>query len=292
MTSQAEAGALPFAGNDLVYLVPPARARTDGTDSDSEQPQIVLILGWMGAELNHLKRISATHSKMYPAAMQFIVLSDSESTVGSKAYNLKRIRPVADFIREHAFGGLDHPSILFHVFSGGGTSQLIWLSQIFNTILPKAELGLARPTAVVILDSTPGAFHHHQYILGNTLALPSGPRRTLVALRSSARWAVMSAWWALSGSQSTHSFIRDGLNNPGLLAWINDDALRVYIYSDEDEVADMNEVASHAADARRKGLRVQEELFSRSGHVRHAAKDPKRYWAIVNGAWRDARAKL
>ncbi|KAJ7214329.1 hypothetical protein GGX14DRAFT_563145 [Mycena pura] len=281
---------VPFAGSDLVYFISPRP--TEGK-AYSEQPKIVVIIGWMGAEFSHLKHFSATHSRMYPSAMQFVILAESESAVGSRAYNLKRMRPVAEFFRKQCLEGTEPPSILFHLFSGGGVSQLIWLSHIFNATLFKRELGSPRPPVVLIFDSTPGAYHRHQYILGTTLTLSSGPRRTFVALRGSARWAVMSTWWALSGSQSTHSFIRDNLNDPGLLGWINHDALRVYIYSDADEVAERDEVARHAQEARMKGFWVKEQVFRGSGHVRHAAKDSRRYWATVDGAWRDAvHAKL
>ncbi|KAF7293848.1 hypothetical protein HMN09_01180800 [Mycena chlorophos] len=271
----------------LAYIIQPSSTHAQ-RGASSPEPQVIFIFAWMGAPLNQLKGISKIHAALHPNAVQFIVLSDMDSITGSRGYNLERLRPVAAFIRSHAFREDRAPSAVFQVFSGGGAAQLVWLSSLFNsesTLQVPASSRACSP-AVLILDSTPGSFYRGDYVTATLLSRPSlaqssRARTALTALGLSARWAVMSAWWRLPGRQSTHTFIREGLNDPALLRWINPagDVPRVYIYSDTDEVTRMAHVLQHASEAKKAGV-----------------SDGERYRAILAREWRDAaggiRAKL
>lgn len=65
------------------------------------------------------------------------------------------------------------------------------------------------------------------------------------------------------------------------------EAKRVYIYSDVDDMAPWNDIEDHAAEAKEKGFNVGVEKFVGSGHVAHVrVGNGERYWGIVDGLWK------
>jgi hypothetical protein len=56
---------------------------------------------------------------------------------------------------------------------------------------------------------------------------------------------------------------------------------RCYIYSDTDDLVDLRDVESHAANTEAEGWTVRRELFKNSPHVGHMRAEPDRYWGIV-----------
>lgn len=51
----------------------------------------------------------------------------------------------------------------------------------------------------------------------------------------------------------------------------------MYIYSKEDKMVDFTDISDHATEARRRGWRVEEEVFEGSAHCAHLGKDSRTY---------------
>ena len=69
--------------------------------------------------------------------------------------------------------------------------------------------------------------------------------------------------------------------------WLRKGAVRSYIYSDADGLCPAADIALHAMEAERLGLRVRNEVWVGSGHVAHMKLDPERYWNVVKETWEE-----
>ncbi|KAJ7255645.1 hypothetical protein C8J57DRAFT_1186301 [Mycena rebaudengoi] len=273
--------------NNLCHYIPPR----DGFKNGSNDPQLILIFGWMGAYLPQLMKYCAKYSNAYPSAGQVLIQSDVVAGItGIREVNLRRQRPILKLLSELGLFNEKPPRVLLHVFSGGGSSQLLWLALAIETMPLQAQTSCS-PTCLV-LDSTPGAFRHSDlrrvFLLGVT-----GFRRLAGETVASLVYCVLKASSAISGRPTTHDFIRDGLNNPQIFPWMDGTSPRLYLYSDGDQLVHFDDVRQHITAAKAKGLNVRAEEFVGSPHVQHSRMHPDRYWAAVHTAWGQAvRSKL
>ncbi|KAJ7444294.1 hypothetical protein FB451DRAFT_76333 [Mycena latifolia] len=276
---------IPERLRGISYSIPPKHS-----NGRLDDPQLILIFGWLGATLPHLMKYAATYSKAYPAAAQVVVLSDVVAAItGSRETNINRQRPIVEKLVQLGLLNETPPRLLLHVFSGGGASQLLWLALALKAVPPNH----ARKSATcLILDSTPGSFHHADLQRVLTVSL-KGLARYFMLGAASVLSLVLKARSVISGHPLVHNFIRDGLNNPKLLPWMDETVPRLYLYSDADQQSPVGAVQEHIAAAKKLGFNVREELFLGSPHVQHSKRDPIRYWGAVHSRWGEAvRAKL
>ncbi|KAJ6483682.1 hypothetical protein DFH09DRAFT_1211909 [Mycena vulgaris] len=279
----------PVRLSNIAYYIPPKRS-SGGLDD----PEVIIIFGWMGATFSQLMKHSAQHSKAYPAAAQVIIQSDIVTcAIGSKEVNVSRQRPVVEKLTKMGLFDERPPRLLLHVFSGGGAGQLCYLGLALRSVTPKA--GYIQPTTCLILDSSPGAFYMSDLQRATTFSLTGFSRLAGTAAASLMYMVMLKAAPAISGRPTFHDFVRDGLNNAKILYLMDRTTPRLYLYSDTDQVCLASDVKSHIAVAKEKGLNVREEGFSGSQHVLHARLYPERYWHALHSTWRDAvlvRSKL
>ncbi|KAJ7916251.1 hypothetical protein B0H13DRAFT_1609565 [Mycena leptocephala] len=183
------------------------------------------------------------------------------------------------------------PRMIIHVFSSGGSFQLLWLALALESTSPKPAQQ-TQPLTCLLFDSAPGSVHlaDVQHVL--TLSL-TGLKRLVGLAVASLIYTGAVTISMITGSPSLHNFIREGLNNPKIFPWMESTTPRLYLYSDADKFSLVSDVKAHIEAAKRKGLNVREEYFLGSQHVQHSGAYPEKYWGAVCSIWGDVvRSKL
>ncbi|KAJ7983177.1 hypothetical protein DFH06DRAFT_1172597 [Mycena polygramma] len=271
------------------YLGPNLKDLQLGGPND---PQLILLFGWLGAKLPQLMKYSTKYSEMYPAAAQVIIGADNVAAViGSRATNVKRQTPILEKLAQLGLFGENPPRVLIHIFSGGGAIQLLWLALAQKSRAPKLAQN-ARALACLVIDSAPGSFKHADARRTFTTGLTGFTKQVGLALASLVYIGGQTKSF-ITGTPSGHNFIRDGLNDPQIFPFMDSATPRLYLYSDSDRFSPVGSVKDHIEAAKQKGLNIQEEYFLGSPHVQHSRIYPDRYWDAVTARWGDTvRSKL
>lgn len=152
-----------------------------------------------------------------------------------------------------------------------------------------AEAITTYPANCLILDSLPGNAGFITSLRAFTAPIKSLPMKVLAAIPLSIIWFVLVGLASLIGKKDVIQILREELQRPDILPWMNTRTPRVYVYSKEDLMVPSYSVEEHIAVAKsHQGYPVTAEIFHRSPHVAHAKTDPERYWAIVRNAWAQA----
>lgn len=86
-----------------------------------------------------------------------------------------------------------------------------------------------------------------------------------------------------SGPYSVRVFLEPEIADPG--------ALRLFLYSKEDDLIYWEDLEANAAMARSKGYETVLERFEGSPHVGHMRAHPEQYWSAILRAWKQAVEK-
>ncbi|KAG1856125.1 hypothetical protein F4604DRAFT_1798866 [Suillus subluteus] len=127
---------------------------------DTTLPNVILIFGWMGAQLRHLQNYTHAYTKLYPNASQIVVRCNPDVFWTTTGTRQRRLMPVIDALEAlHCFppssSAQPPPRILTHVFSNGGSLQMTLLGHMLqrkygSTLIQRFT------TSALILDSVPG----------------------------------------------------------------------------------------------------------------------------------------
>ena len=169
--------------------------------------------------------------------------------------------------------------VLAHVFSNGGSHQLLHLAALF-----RARTGRALPLRGVVLDSCPGTGELVRSIRGLGTSLSALPLLQRWAAKFSlyTRFYVFGLLCKLLGRRNAVENARAGLNDAQL---VRAEARRAYVYSEGDNVVEAVDIKAHALEAEKKGFNVKKEVFENTVHVAHIRGDEQRYWGIVQQIW-------
>ncbi|KAF8207014.1 hypothetical protein K438DRAFT_1815535 [Mycena galopus ATCC 62051] len=264
-------------------LGPHAYIQRAASISSPSDPTVILIFGWMAAELSHLHKYTAKYREIYPNTTIILVRSPL-SFFWTSARQLKaRYVPVIAALE--ALECLhDRQRILTHSFSNGGAFHIVALA---NMLSQKTNQTFRSPSALII-DSAPG---------GHTLdkamrAVTSPIKNTLARLLASGVFVLYYFFrWTfghLLNKPNPVLAVMAALKNPRVLPWIDQRSPRLYIYSKVDEMVPSTDVEAHAAQSASEGLDVRKLRFEKSAHVSHARVYPEEYWATVKNLWADA----
>ncbi|KAJ7139634.1 hypothetical protein C8R44DRAFT_694210 [Mycena epipterygia] len=253
-------------------------------------PRLILIFGWMNGALVSVKKYASRYHAMYPYAVQLVVLSRSSASWTTKSANISGLLPAVEFLKKTDIFSSETPHILVHVFSNGGASQLILLSELLEKVSVQPSV---HPTACFILDSLPGSADLRAGLNSYTAAIQPFYLKILASIPLTVLYLVIMGTDFFTGRPNPARAILEGLDRPELLPGIGKTTPRTYIYSDADKIANLKYVEEHIGDAWGKGFNVAAERFNNSPHVGHAKQDAGRYWGIVSDAWQQAlKAKL
>lgn len=261
--------------------------------SDLEEPTLILIFGWMGAQLPHLQKYTTIYEDLYPEATKVVVRSESAFFFRRSSTNEANLQPVKAVLE--AEGCLNHseigpnPRVLVHSFSNGGAAQLVTLGRILASSYPLKPL-----TSAIVFDSAPG--RRKGSFCRGVNAFTAHMRNPILKALAKVSFAVffvfMAAVTTLTRRRHRIDALNDGLESPHILPWMNKDTPRLFIYSKEDAMIDSEHVEQHAEDLKDRGFVVRTERFSGTGHVNHARTDPPRYWGAIGSLWTEARKRF
>lgn len=297
--------AAPKSGTPLAFMEKLSfavyfyRSPTPSHHSPAMDPELVLVLGWMGARDAHLARYINQYRLMYPSSAILLVKGRLASLVFphiGRRDTSPAVEPILATLTDHERSGAPQltarPRLLVHSLSGGGSCSLYHLYDHFpwrsrhqpdeqGHITDDNQPLSSLPQHITIFDSSPGAWSYQFNVDLLTAGIKLGWQRMMVL--PVAHLVAMIFWilircCGLPDNQKTYATAH---NDPRK----NHEVSRTYIYGSADKICPARFVELDAVEAKNKGFKVQLERFEGSGHVEHIRTDPDRYWRIVKKAW-------
>ncbi|KAJ8072118.1 hypothetical protein PM082_015676 [Marasmius tenuissimus] len=282
-----------------IYLRKPTTTTT-GRDQD---PNVILIFGWMGAKLGHLQKYTKVHEEMYPDATQVVVRNEPGFFLSREATRQRNLRPVVEVLEavgcipknRKENGETTRPRILIHSFSNGGASQLYTLAKLLQSrgIAPLSYTPTTKPISALIIDSSPasGAIRtgSRAFTLHIRRAIFRIPLQLTLAFLFVLRWLFDK----LTGTPPPFETLKRMLNSPHTLPWMDEKTPRTYMYSKKDELVPFEEVDEHVRKGREVAglVGVRNEVFETARHVDLARTEPGRYWGTTSHSWENNKSR-
>ncbi|KAG1737159.1 uncharacterized protein EDB91DRAFT_1138953 [Suillus paluster] len=257
---------------------------------DATSPNVILIFGWMGAQLGHLQNYTHAYTKLYPNASQIVVQCNPDMFWIPISTRQRRLMPVIDALEAlHCLPSSSPtqrpPRILTHVFSNGGSLQMTLLGHMLQRKYGSASVH-GSFTGALILDSCPTALNLKALKRSFNSAIRNPILRSIILTFIYTVFVVRFGLSLLFGKDMMLvKGIQTDMWNPRILPWMSLHTPRIYLFSRKDKLIPWQEVVQHAETAKERGMDVRCELFEESGHVRHALVEPERYWSLVQEVW-------
>jgi hypothetical protein len=251
-----------------VYIRDPPKDENSG----SAKPTVtIVVLFWMGATARHAAKYLAEYSALAPRARIIFILTSAAQIMLRKSDEARRARvtPAVEALLSASSG-----PVYLHLFSNGGAFTLRHIA-----ISYEAQTGKPLPTKALLMDSAPGrtslSSSHKAFSYGFPKFIIF---RILTSLLARLGIVLAILYCKITRRKLPAEEAARVLNDPKLIAW---SAKRCYLYSEEDDLVQWQDVERHAVVAKEKGYDVSCEKFERSPHVAHMRTDPQRYWNIV-----------
>lgn len=273
--------------SNVVYLYRPYDGQSEARKSSASSPpspRLIVLAGWMGAQLPHLAKYTTRLQALYPGSPIVVLRSfvyHFTTRISSHPKEVAAAVPVIKSIMtEHTGADDKEATMLVQVFSNGGSAALRHLREQYAVSVAR---GL--PRHVTVYDSAPGRFQWQRSVTAfmASAAWASAPVRLAMLVFVNALfafyWAAHVPWGRPGYLDRTWLAQNDRAANAA-------EAHRAYIYSNEDKLVDARDIEEHAASAVRNGFVVAAmEKFVGSAHVAHVRVDESRYWGIVKNTW-------
>ncbi|KAG1761497.1 hypothetical protein EDD22DRAFT_1032262 [Suillus occidentalis] len=263
-----------------------------GQDSDTTSPNVILIFGWMGAQLGHLRNYTNTYAKLYPNASQIVVRCSPGVVWSTLSTIQRRLVPVIDALKAlHCLPSSEsslerrRPRVLSHVFSNGGCLQMTCLGHMLQQRYGSASTQWSF-TSALVLDSCPTTVDLNTLKLAFSVLFQNPIVRHVVLTFISTVYFIRFCLSLLVGKQMmliSHTHI--DMWNPRVLPWMGVHTPRLYLFSRKDKSSPWKEIVHHAKTAKEGGMDVRCELFEESEHVAHMRVEPERYWSSIQDVW-------
>ncbi|TVY16698.1 hypothetical protein LARI1_G003900 [Lachnellula arida] len=250
------------------------------TPSDPTHPTTIIFCAWMGIspKSRYLNSFYNHYHSLYPSARIISVLSNNSFfSWTSTAARLDLHRPIVSAIETDP-NPQSKRNILVHVMSNGGALGFVDTCKLY-----KEKTGAELKLKGIVFDSAPGQYTFSSAYYGISQNFPKGMLWYPIAAFS---WVAL----ALLGRTSLGPCVRIEGSRSALNDFevVDENAKRVYIYSDSDGVVNWQSVEAHAHDAETKGFgtgNLMLEKWQGSGHIQHMLKDSDRYWSVVTQLW-------
>ena len=261
----------------VAYYEPTASTGGPRGTGAGADPELIIILSWMGAQDVHIAKYIAEHRTLFPRSRILLVRSPLShsiwpplSTAGIRlaATTVKSVAPAQNE------GPEDPPRVLIHVFSNGGTAAA---AKLYRMLLAEASV----PRHVALFDSCPGYYHYMRTYRAATSTLPWFLKPLMHVLIIS----IVSVTFCLRMPLPPDANA-EAVNSTEL---VRHQTRRAYMYGTGDDVIASRDVEDHAAKASRNGFVVRSEKFEGGKHVSHVRVDADRYWRTVKETWEGKR---
>jgi hypothetical protein len=243
--------------------------------SNTKEPDLILLVGWMEASPRHLSKYSAGYEDLYPAASIAVITTVATDTaLSTDAMNAKRLKPVLEIL----YGLPEGSKVLLHMFSNGGAFTAGDIAVEY-----KKRKGMTLPIASMILDSSPGKGTFAATVRAFAVGLPKNPVLNFLGTTMlKVAWVLIVLGYFVQGRVDIVENTRRRLNDKTLF---DVDTPRMYIYSVSDIMVDWKMVEEHAEEAKSLGYTVDCEKYLETKHCSHFLVDPEKYWKIVQRLW-------
>ncbi|OJA13018.1 hypothetical protein AZE42_03525 [Rhizopogon vesiculosus] len=253
-------------------------------------PDVILIFGWMGAQLRNLQNYTRVYTELYPKASQIVVRCNPDVFWTTASTKHRRLMPVIDALEAlHCLTPSSppqkRPRILTHAFSNGGSLQLTLLGNMLQRKYGSASLRESF-TSALIFDSCPAVGNLKTIKLAFSAVVKNPFLRFIVLSFVYSLHVVGLCLSLLFGKRiMIMENLRIELWNPRILPWMGLHTPRLYLFSRKDKLIPWQDVTRHAEIAKERGMDVHCELFEESEHVAHIRLEPERYWSSVQQVW-------
>ncbi|KAK1234526.1 hypothetical protein PQX77_002271 [Marasmius sp. AFHP31] len=268
-----------------IYL----RKPTNTTTGQVQDPNVILIFGWMGAKLGHLQKYTKVYEEMYPDATQVVVRNEPGFFFSREATRQRNLRPVMEVLE--AVGCIPKNK----KENGGrttrpcGASQLYTLAKILQSrgVTPSSYTPTTKPISALIIDSSPANGTITTGIRAFTLHIRRAIFRIPLQIILGFFLVLRMLFDKLTGTPPPFEPLKRILNSPHTLPWMDEKTPRTYMYSKKDELVPFGEVDEHVRTGRAGGglVGVRSEVFETARHVDLARTEPGRYWGVVKDTW-------
>lgn len=263
---------------------------------DTTLPNVILIFGWMGAQLRHLQNYTHAYTKLYPNASQIVVRCNPDVFWTTTGTRQRRLMPVIDALEAlHCFPSSSSvqppPRILTHVFSNGGSLQMTLLGHMLQRKYGSALIQRFI-TSALILDSCPATGNLKTIKLAFSAVIRNPILKVIVlTMMYTMHFIGLGLSLVLGKRIMLMENLRIEMWNPRVLPWMGLHTPRLYLFSRNDKLIPWQDVTQHADTAKEHGMDARCELFEESEHVAHIRVEPERYWASVQDIWAAATSK-
>ncbi|CAE6430614.1 unnamed protein product, partial [Rhizoctonia solani] len=241
-----------------VYVSYPSKTAGDNTTSSGQRkndPTVILIFGWMGAQLPHLYKYTEQYNKLYPFATQILVRAHAKYFWGSETTRRAAVSPVIKLLRDagiHENTMAESSGLLVHAFSNGGALNVTTLARAIADSLSPTTNASAIPAQALIYDSLPGVLNIRVTLLAFTAATRSPAFRAIAKVFLGILYIMGTMWKYLETlvfgpKEDLVTKLHRELNEPKLLP---QHIPRTYIYSEVDELIPAESVEGHAKKAK------------------------------------------
>ncbi|KAG0708697.1 hypothetical protein DFH29DRAFT_891629 [Suillus ampliporus] len=257
---------------------------------DTTSPNVILIFGWLGGQLGHLRNYTRAYAKLYPNAAQIVVQCNSDLFWTTRSIRTRNLEPVINALEAlHCLPSSSPaqlpPRILTHVFSNGGSLQMTLLGHMLQRKYRSASVPKSF-TSALILDSCPAVGNLTLMKLAVCTVIRNPIVRLIVLAIVHTEHSIR---FGLSLLFDKRMIMLENLQiemwNPRILLWMGLHTPRLYIFSRKDKLVPWQEVMRHAETAKKCGMDVRCELFEESEHVAHMRVEPERYWSSIQEVW-------
>lgn len=249
--------------------------------STNDPPSLIIVLPWTGAHGKHVAKYTDMYHVLFPSAhILCITTSTKDICLRSSKKKQRMLQPAVERILSHVDAHDGHANILVHAFSEGGSNKAVELAEAYQK-----TTGTRLPASALCLDSTPGHPHYRRLCNAIKKSLPPIPILNCTGLFIGS--ALLGGIWILyrcfkGYENNVISRTRGRLQDANY--W-DPTAPRCYFYSKGDELIAWQDIREHMGEALRSGAPVLDVSFEDSGHCKHAAVHPDRYWGAVSLTW-------
>lgn len=283
----------PFTriGNGEVYVSYPQQK---DVVKAGRVPRVVLLCGWMNAQLPHLHRFTEMYHQIYPSATQILVRAVLKTMFVELPANKAFVQPVVKLLHEADINAYDPPEssgLLVHALSNGGGLTLTYLAHALADTRPTPSPNAsALPAQAIIYDSVPSTANFKTFFSFCLAVVPPSLRTVVKPLLVPAYVGTTVYKHTIDRRPDMLEVLRQGISDNRL---IPQGVPQVFIYGDKDALTPPDSVESYITESKqrldREGLDgsrlITAEKYIGSSHVSHAKNDLKRYWEAVMRAW-------
>ncbi|KAI1320872.1 DUF829-domain-containing protein [Xylariaceae sp. FL0255] len=261
---------------------------TTATDTGTE-PTTILVYGWGDGLPKHVLKYGEGYHALFPTARIFVIINP---ILGATMQSLRRrtdhMRPLVDTLFPGTDADAQKERIILHIMSNTGG---IYAAATLNAYREKFGADAGLPHHMCVSDSTPGSLIFSTEVWRWARAMALGMPRWF-PWPFSVTQAVCCAYLYFmqylaramriepSGEYSIKVFLDQTMATPN--------ALRLYMYSKEDDLIYWKDLEAAAATAKSKGYTTVLERFEGSPHVGHMRHHPERYWGVIMQCWKRA----